>query len=208
MEGVVIHVDILHAKPHELPYSKPSVQAEQEEHVVNGAAMLAGVGQQAGALIRVQKLVSGTDRFVTLPSQSLHNGGEPPLNLIEKRDQDWLDDAIQEANADVVILDTLSSLTSGWDENDNSSPGLARLKEWLFTLRHKGKSVVIFHHSGHGNKHSRGASRLEGFVDTVIKLDRQNLDQGQFVVTFPGLRGEPPKPSSLAVGLTDHGEFW
>ena len=46
----------------------------------------------------------------------------------------------------LIVLDNLSTLRRGINENDNSEA--QKLLDWLVSLRHKGYAVIIVHHSG------------------------------------------------------------
>jgi putative DNA primase/helicase len=78
-----------------------------------------------------------------------------------------LDEAIHDA--DVLILDNLSTLAGGLRENEGDDwEGLQR---WLLSLRRAGKAALMIHHAGKGGQ-QRGTSRREDVLDTVIALRR------------------------------------
>lgn len=72
---------------------------------------------------------------------------------------------------DLIILDTQARMTAGLDENDNSemSAFLARLD---LLRRESGATVLVVHHSGHGQGRGRGASSMWGGMDVELFLDR------------------------------------
>jgi putative DNA primase/helicase len=73
------------------------------------------------------------------------------------------------AQADVIVLDNLSTLATGLRENEADDWGA--FQNWLLALRRAGKLVVLVHHAGKGGQ-QRGTSRREDALDTVIALRR------------------------------------
>jgi AAA domain/Helix-turn-helix domain of resolvase len=93
------------------------------------------------------------------------------------------------ADADVVIVDSLSTLCRGSKENDADS--WVPVQSWALSLRRAGKSALFVHHSGRGAQ--RGTSRKEDVLDTVMSLRRPPdylPEQGaRFEVHFEKSRG-------------------
>ena len=104
----------------------------------------------------------------------------------------------------LIIFDNLSALRAGVDENDNAA--LDGLLRWFLQLRHRGYSILLIHHAGKGGD-QRGASRLEDFLDTTIKLDRlidqQESTGASFNLAFTKTRGPGFKPAELRLTLTE-----
>jgi len=73
------------------------------------------------------------------------------------------------AQADVIVLDNLSTLATGLRENEADDWGA--FQNWLLALRRAGKLVVLVHHAGKAGQ-QRGTSRREDALDTVIALRR------------------------------------
>lgn len=94
------------------------------------------------------------------------------------------------ADADFVLLDNISTLCPGAQENDADS--WATIQEWILGLRRQGKSVLLVHHDGKGGQ-QRGTSKKEDVLDTVISLRRPpdySADQGaRMEVRFTKNRG-------------------
>jgi len=88
-------------------------------------------------------------------------------DLGNKQSYSYYDDVIEDA--DLIIIDNLSSIVRTIPGNDNDE--WATFIEWLIRQRNSGKSVLIIHHSGK-NGNSRGASRIEDPLDTIIKLTK------------------------------------
>jgi putative DNA primase/helicase len=94
------------------------------------------------------------------------------------------------ADADLVVVDNLSTLCSGLKENDADS--WTPVQSWCLGLRRQNKSVLLIHHDGK-NGGQRGTSRKEDVLDTVIGLRKPpdyQADQGaRFEIHFEKARG-------------------
>ena len=91
----------------------------------------------------------------------------------------------------VVILDNLSSLTTGRDENDNQAASI--LNAWLVKVRSIGVAVIIVHHAGKSGD-QRGASSLEDALNNTILLKRPKdaKERGAcFSIMFTKARNDP-----------------
>ena len=162
-------------------------------------------GEMPLAMLKDRVVAIGADKldnFHILPSESLFQGSGP-LNIHSKKDQARIDAMLQKIDVDLVIFDNLSSLRSGIDENDNST--LDVFLHWLLALRHKGYALLLVHHAGKGGD-QRGASRLEDFLDTTIKLVAVSKDDAEdegacFDWNFTKTRGSPVKPDRIRLRL-------
>jgi hypothetical protein len=110
---------------------------------------------------------------------------------------------------EVIILDNISSLTTGVDENDNS--GQDTLRDFMVGLRHKGYTIIQVHHTGKGGA-QRGASRREDQLNLSIILDVPEVPDSQgrakFIFKNTKVRGmKMPKPDSFeaVLGEDEHG---
>ena len=153
------------------------------------------------------------DGLSILPSEALWTK-DKPLNLnaaeSQERIQALLDalDAVGRRPA-LIIIDNLSSLSFGADENDNSVQDT--FLRWLMGLRHQGYAVLLVHHAGKGGD-QRGASRREDFLDTSIRLSKPDIEGGEgaaFKIEFTKERGVKAVPGFLTVALEigTHGEM-
>lgn len=135
------------------------------------------------------------------------------LNLNRVEDQARVSELLEQMDTlgrqpELIIIDNLSSMTSGGDENSNSE--LDNLLQFLVRLRHKGFAILLVHHSGKGGD-QRGASRREDLLDTSIKLNAvkngEVLKGAKFEVEFVKVRGERPNPDKLEAELItgEHG---
>jgi putative DNA primase/helicase len=99
---------------------------------------------------------------------------DTPLNINDEADQRRILVAVEEMSREeirpsLIVLDNLSSLASGLDENDNSA--LDRILKFLLQLRHAGITFLLVHHANKTGD-QRGASRREDLLDTSIPPDR------------------------------------
>jgi hypothetical protein len=98
-------------------------------------------------------------------------------------------------NIKVLILDNLSSLAPGLDEN--SKQDWDPIGQWLISIRHMGRSVILFHHSGKQGI-QRGTSGREDQMDCIMKLTRPKGAKGRgahFRVEFEKWRNMGPGAS-------------
>jgi len=144
------------------------------------------------------------DNLYILPSESTYEAG-CPLNLADPKHQEYIEVLLGFFESigkkiDLIIFDNLSSLVMGIDESSNNDQ--EKMIPWLIKLRHRGYSALIVHHSGKDPKNSRGASRREDHLDTVIALGEVNNGQlTSFSISFTKTRGIKPDPEKLTVCL-------
>ena len=163
---------------------------------IDGEMSLAELKERVGCLTAVPP-----SHLLILPSEPLFAAGVP-LNINDEGDQKKILDAIERLASEglrpsLVVLDNLSSLTRGIDENDNSA--LDKIIKWFLQMRHMGLTILIVHHATKAGDQQRGASRREDQLNTAIKLtppDPNGLpaDGAHFVMEFTKVRGRPPKP--------------
>jgi KaiC/GvpD/RAD55 family RecA-like ATPase len=140
---------------------------------------LKGLAHRAGAAL------PEADHFRILAADTLE-AGLPDLS--SEDGQEMLAPAI--GDADLIVLDNLSTLCRSGKENEAES--WASVQHWSLAQRRAGRSVLYIHHAGKGGD-QRGTSRREDVLDTVIRLDRpENYDASQgarFNVVFTKARG-------------------
>ncbi|MEO8681638.1 MAG: AAA family ATPase [Vicinamibacterales bacterium] len=94
------------------------------------------------------------------------------------------------ANADLIVLDNRSCLFDPEGEKDPTAWQPAQ--DWLLSLRRRGKTVLIIHHSNRQGG-ARGHSKPEDPMNLLLKLtwpDDYSADQGaRFLVEFDKARG-------------------
>jgi hypothetical protein len=112
------------------------------------------------------------------------------------------------ADADLVVVDNLSTLCRTLKENDADS--WLPVQSWVLSIRRMGKSVLLIHHGGKSGT-QRGTSRKEDVLDTVMSLRKPpdySADQGaRFEIHFEKARGfHGPEAEPFEARLT--GEQW
>ena len=120
-----------------------------------------------GMLERMEGMQSG-ENLVVLNHEVLFHLGNKTLNLADRATQDALTAYLVESGAGMVVLDNLSCLCSGMEENKGDD--WERVLHWLLTLRRLKIVVLIVHHAGR-NGEMRGTSRREDAAFWVLKLD-------------------------------------
>jgi hypothetical protein len=110
--------------------------------------------------------------------------------------------------ADVIIIDSLTTLTSSVRENDAES--WLPMQEWLLALRRRNKAAIFLHHDGKGGA-QRGTSSKETVLDVVLQLKRPSdyeATQGaRFEAHFEktrGFTGKDAEPIEAALTIDDH----
>ena len=88
-------------------------------------------------------------------------------------------------DADLIVVDNLSTLARSGKENEADSWGL--MQSWALRLRRDGRSVLFVHHAGKGGE-QRGTSKREDVMDTIDYSIRLDPDFVMFNVLtpFPG----------------------
>src|SRR4051812_21344116 len=127
--------------------------------------MRAGDIQERFSNIRAVSEMLPEPEYLTIVAADTIRDGLPNLNSPEAQ-QRYVDVI---GNADLVIVDNLSTLCPTIKENDADS--WAPVVEWELSLRRQNKSVLLIHHAGKGGT-QRGSSRKEDVLDTVLALKR------------------------------------
>ncbi|MHA1575145.1 MAG: AAA family ATPase [Alphaproteobacteria bacterium] len=127
-------------------------------------------------------------------SSDYHPFGLPRIATLEA--EELFEEYI--AWADVIVLDNLATLYPSTKQNDVE--GWLPIQEWLLSLRRRGKSALLVHHSGK-NGQQRGSSAKEDILDLSLMLKRPDdynkKDGAVFEVHFSkarGLFGEDAEP--------------
>ncbi|MCR4269155.1 AAA family ATPase [Nitratireductor sp. ZSWI3] len=147
------------------------------------------------------------DNFEILSSEILHRDLHA-LNINRSEDRELITAMLdrmaeQGRKPALIIIDNLSSMRMGVEENDNSALDLILL--WLLSLRHKGYAILLVHHASKSGD-QRGASRLEDLLDTTIKLSpaAEPSDAGASLdLEFTKTRGVIPQPAHLTLHLVE-----
>lgn len=158
---------------------------------------------------RVKAIGAGDINNLEILSSEIMHRDLRDLNIDHEEDQLMISAMLdrlaeQDRKPALIIMDNLSSLRRGVEENDNSA--LDNILHWLLSLRHKGYATLLVHHAGKlGDQ--RGASRLEDPVDTTIKLTPAANPKGEGAAVnleFTKTRGVKPNPSYLTLDLIEY----
>ncbi len=128
------------------------------------------------------------------------------LNLTKERHRRAILEIAHQKQADVILLDNISALFPGLDENDKRQ--WDPINQWLLSLKSLGFATVLIHHAGKGGD-QRGTSGREDSLDTVIKLRAPpgySPDQGaRFTIRFEKARNVRPNTDvgSFEFSVTD-----
>jgi hypothetical protein len=132
------------------------------------------------------------------------------LNLALPEDQAALETQLEEA--DLLILDNISTLVNSGRENDAESWN--EMQAWLLKLRRMGKTVLLIHHSGRSGT-ARGTSKREDVLDTVIQLmhpeDYEPEDGARFEVNLTkarGIYGDDALPFEAKLDVIEGRDRW
>ncbi len=140
-----------------------------------------------------------------LHHEHLFNQNGTCLNIGEVEDRQRITDLIIQLGYQVIILDNLSSLASGVDENKGMD--YEPLSHWLLELRRRKITVIVVHHAGR-NGLMRGHSKREDACSWIIELRDARLETepgAKFVSHFakPSRNTGDPLPDMLWHFTTD-----
>ncbi len=129
-------------------------------------------GELPGAVLqeRLREAIADIDNrsyaetHISIVPSDLFERGLPDLATTEG--QEILNRLI--GDAELIIFDNVSTLIRSGKENEAESWGV--LQEWLLALRRAGRSTLLIHHAGR-NGESRGTSKREDIMDTIIRLN-------------------------------------
>lgn len=109
----------------------------------------------------------------------------PFPNIAEPEGQAQLQAAIEWTDPALVVFDNISTLCRSGEEN--AAESYQPIQNWLITLRSRGHSVLVLHHTGKTGD-QRGTSKREDTLDFSLKLERPKnygAEQGaRFTVAF------------------------
>jgi putative DNA primase/helicase len=156
---------------------------------------------------RCRGLNHGSGDVVYLHHEALFDHHESSLNIGTPRHREALTTLLTEQGFQVLILDNLSSLASGVDENkgDEYEP----IGHWLLELRRRKITVIVVHHAGRNNL-MRGHSKREDACSWILELRdaKAEGEQGaKFISHFakPSRNTGEPMPDLLWHFTTDGG---
>jgi len=111
-----------------------------------------------------------------LPSSGVQMADASGLDL--RRDVAEVETVVRDMTPDLLILDSLRSMTPGMDENDTART--AGVLDPLRQLAHEsGAAILLIHHANKAGRDFRGASSIRDSVDVLWHLGRQENDPDQ-----------------------------
>lgn len=124
---------------------------------------------------RLKMMNRGRDRrkkkaeLFLYPEAYAYRIGLNRASLLDPRWREELAESMVNLRVKLLIIDNLSSLAPGIDENDKMS--FDPINRWLLELRFHGMAIVMTHHTGKTGE-QRGTSAHEDHVDTALLLGR------------------------------------
>ena len=144
---------------------------------------------------RLKGFEADESRLTTLHHEKLFHETGLSMNLTDKPVQRFVMETCLERDIGVLILDNLSCLFNGLQENDADS--WERVLNWLLELRRRRIAVVIVHHAGLSGR-MRGTTRREDSAFWVLKVEKIHDESvgSKFTTTFEKFRNNAePEPS-------------
>jgi len=117
-------------------------------------------------------------------------------------------EAMRPLNPDIVVTDTLNAYFGGGDENSTQD-----MSAWCGSVRYLrdalGCSVIVIHHTGHGDSgRERGSIVLRATADVLIQVAKDE-GAGELVgFQVIGARDLEPMESPIALKLARHQTEW
>jgi len=103
------------------------------------------------------------------PEAYAYRIGLKRANILDAEWRNSISDIIYSNNIKFLVIDNLSSLAPGIDENDKMP--FDPVNRWMLELRFHGVAIVITHHTGKGGE-QRGTSAHEDHVDVSLLLGK------------------------------------
>jgi putative DNA primase/helicase len=166
---------------------------------------------------RLKLLGNATVNFRVVSSDIMLRSYQRTLPDLGTEDgRKFLDGIIDAEAADVVILDSLSTLISSGAENEAES--WAPIATWMMMHRFRGRTVIIVHHEGKSGS-QRGTSKREDLLDVVVRLkavkdgdgdaaDDHDKEEGTFELHFEKKREFMAAPMTVRLALKSGVAEW
>lgn len=173
---------------------------------VDGEMSLVDLKERTKLLFGAQ----GSPKFHIMPSEQLYQNGCPICLDMPQEHQailqllDYMEQ--QGEKPKLIVLDNLSTLRRGVNENDNSET--EKLLSFLIKLRHLGYAVLVIHHTNKAGE-QRGASIIEVPMDYVIRLAHPDKGEAAFKkgacfnVQFTKVRNKEPQNRDFTCELLE-----
>jgi hypothetical protein len=176
---------------------------------VDGEMPAEALQARAHSLIATNPLKPPSSKHFRLLSMDRQDLGVS-VNLAQPEHQALIERVIEDA--ELLVLDNLSTLVNGGRENDAESWNA--MQGWLLQLRRRGISVLLVHHSGR-SENARGTSKREDILDTVIRLSRpDDYDEEQgarfevHLTKARGVHGDDALPFEAQLEVRDGADTW
>ncbi len=105
------------------------------------------------------------------PEAYAYRIGLKRANILDATWRDRVGDTVKDLGIRFLVLDNMSSLAPGIDENDKMP--FDPVNRWLLEMRFSGVAIVMAHHTGKTGD-QRGTSAHEDHVDTALLLGKPN----------------------------------
>lgn len=142
-----------------------------------------------------------TERLSYINHERLFELTSRTLNLSDATLQSNIINFCKQEGFNVLLLDNLSTLVSGIDEN--KAIEWEKILPWLLQLRRAQITVIFIHHAGRSGDHMRGHSKREDPSAWIINLKfpkndpEYDVDGAHFVSSFEKYRNAPQRPKDL-----------
>lgn len=160
--------------------------------IVDGEMPLADIKSRAASL------GPATNNLTYLSHERVYDMSQKEMNVSNVIYQDALFHFCIKEKFEVVLFDNLSSLSSGYDENDNAA--WDQISNLMQRLRRSGITPIFIHHCGHDESRMRGGTKREDFSGWIIRMERtpdeDEQDGAIFKTTFVKWRTSPTRPKS------------
>jgi putative DNA primase/helicase len=132
------------------------------------------------------------ENLTLLNHEALFHRGAVVMNLANPIDQEIILELCLKRRIKVLVIDNLSCLFTGVNENEADEWG-NKVNPWLLNLRRHSISPVVVHHTGHDQTKMRGTTGREDAAAWIIRLDNRKDDfdkpGAHFISRFTKYRG-------------------
>lgn len=147
-------------------------------------------------------------RIITAEEIAIHYNQQ--LNLTSPEWREAIAQYLAEhPELNLVILDNISSLVPGVNENDKKD--WDPINQWLLSLRRSGRSVIMIHHANKKGTDRGHSGRLDNLDNVLVLDDEGTTDQVKFKVSYQKARYLKPgegKPFTMELVEGDNGLIW
>ncbi len=145
--------------------------------IVDGEMPVKMQQERLGLLNKGRDIRKKPRRLFVYPEAYAYRIGLHRANILSPEWRERIADVVYGRRVGLLILDNLSSLAPGIDENDKME--FDPVNRWLLEMRFNGITILMTHHTGKSGQ-QRGTSAHEDHVDVSILLSRpRGWNQGQ-----------------------------